>query len=49
MGVLAPVQMMKEFKPEPPPKVIILPSVQEMREAIEKKGITLEGTVTEGE
>jgi hypothetical protein len=39
---------MKEFKPEPPPKVTTLPSVQEMREAIEKKGITLEGTVTEG-
>jgi hypothetical protein len=49
MGVLAPVQVMKEFKPEPPPNVTTLPSMQEMREAIEKKGITLEGTVTKDE
>jgi hypothetical protein len=47
MGVLAPVQVMKEFKLEPPANVTILPSGQEMREAMENKGITLEGTAND--
>jgi hypothetical protein len=48
LGVLARVKICKAFKPEPPPIQENLPPIQQMKAALEQKGINLTDTVSKG-